>query len=152
MSKCNIGYPDGVVLLKTLPYRVSDGSEVAQILYSLNKYGDFTGVNSTSNDLLKAAKGYSERLKDPFEAFICAFYEKADGIYLPAEFSSMETVAWMMAENAFAYHKLIFGNIVGTSVSRSAYDEAIRLLRGTWYSGGSSWQNIVKAYWVIGNK
>lgn len=152
MSKCNIGYPDGVALLKTLPYRVSDGSEVAQVLDSLYRYGDFTGVSHTSNGFLVAVRGYSERLKDPFEAFICAFYEKASGIYLPAEFSSMETVAWMMAENAFAYHKLIFGDTVGATVSRSAYDEAIQLLRGTWYSEGSSWQNIVRAYWVIGNK
>lgn len=143
------GYPEGVVLLKTLPYRVRVGSEVYHILKSLNEHGNLSQMEiSVAGEFTASVMRYMGRLSDPYEAFVCAFYEKAKGIYLPVEMSSMETAAWMMAENAFAYQKLLFGNSAGKNVTIAAYDAAIRLLKSCWNPKIGYWKCIVNAYWV----
>lgn len=142
-------YPKGVFFIKNLPYRVSKGCEVHQILRSLNEHGDLSIVNrDVAGDLSFTVKEYMGWLRDPFEAFLCAFYEGVPGVYMPLEISSMETAAWGMAENAFAYHKSVVGIKAGLKVSKCAYDEAINLLKNSWNNEGSLWKNIVNTYWV----
>ena len=144
-----MGYPEGVLLFKTLPYKVSNGCEVYHILKSLNECSDLSQMDvSVAGEFSVSVIRYMGRLKDPFEAFVCAFYEKARGIYLPVEMTSMETAAWMMAENAFAYQKLLFGDKVDKKVSTEAYDAAIRLLKSGWNTKDGYWKCIVNAYWV----
>lgn len=149
MSETNKNYPEGVVFTKNLPYRVSCGCEVYHILKSLNECGNLSNVDpSTFGEMSSMVQDYMRWLRDPFEAFICAFYDGVSDVYMPVELSSMETAAWVMAENAFAYHKSLVGLKAGIKVSKASYDVAINLLKNSWNNEGSRWKNIVNSYWV----
>lgn len=143
-------YPVGVRYFKTLPYVVAEDCEVYHILSSLRNAGDLSLIPSdkVGEFTCRVAKNF-ERLGNPFEAFVCAFYDGWSEANIPGVLSSKETAAWTMAENAYYYDMYVRGVKSYDSCRGTVYDKAITWLSCEWVTGCDAWKAVVMAFWRL---